>query len=155
MCYNSPHRLCYISLPRQLLNILVNYNKMNKGDLTKLCLPRRLIIKLMQKGKSLVTINAKNIFQILQKIQNLIFTVKISFFCGCTSIITHFLYNLEMEWWFIKRYSYIMSNKAEPFNLIQIFPLLQLTLVTFTPVSPTIFTSLHMFENLCKGRKLL
>ena len=33
----------------------------------------------MKKGKSLVEFNAKNIFQISQKIQNLLFTVKISF----------------------------------------------------------------------------
>ena len=33
-----------------------------------------------RKGKSLMEFNAKTIFQILQKIQNLLFTVKISFF---------------------------------------------------------------------------
>ena len=32
-----------------------------------------------RKGKNLVEFSAKNIFQILQKIQNLLFTVKISF----------------------------------------------------------------------------
>ena len=31
-----------------------------------------------RKGRSLLEFNAKNIFQILQKIQNLLFTVKIS-----------------------------------------------------------------------------
>ena len=31
----------------------------------------------------------------------------------------------------MKVHSYIMSNKAEPFNLIQILPLLELTAVTF------------------------
>ena len=30
-----------------------------------------------------------------------------------------------------------MSNKAEPFNLIQIFPLLQLAPVTFPSLSPS------------------
>ena len=34
-----------------------------------------------RKGKSLKEFNAKTIFQILQKIQNLLFTVKISVFC--------------------------------------------------------------------------
>ena len=65
------------------------------------------------------------------------FTVKI-IFCGYTSIITQFLYNFKMEWWFIKLHSYIMNNKAEPFHLIQIFPLryLQLTPVTFRPILP-------------------
>ena len=48
-------------------------------------------------------------------------------------MITHFLYNFKMEWWFIKLYSYIMSNKAESFHLIQIFPPLQLAPVTFRP----------------------
>ena len=33
-----------------------------------------------RKGKNLVEFSAKNIFQILQKIQNLLLTVKISFF---------------------------------------------------------------------------
>ena len=33
-----------------------------------------------RKGKNLKEFNAKTIFQILQKIQNLLFTVKISFF---------------------------------------------------------------------------
>ena len=36
-----------------------------------------------RKGKSLVELSAKNIFQILQKIQNLLFIVKISFFALC------------------------------------------------------------------------
>ena len=33
-----------------------------------------------RKGKSFIEFNAKNMFQILQKIQNLLFTVKISLF---------------------------------------------------------------------------
>ena len=53
---------------------------MNKGGLTILCLLRRPIKKAhARKGKSLVAFNAKNIFQILQKIQSLFFTVKTSF----------------------------------------------------------------------------
>ena len=38
-----------------------------------------------------------------------------------------------MEWWFVKVHSYIVSSKAEPLNLIQIFLLLQLAPVTFRP----------------------
>ena len=41
-----------------------------------------------------------------------------------------------MEWWFIKLHSYILINKADPLNLIQIFPLLQLAPVTFRLLSP-------------------
>ena len=53
----------------------------------------------------------KYIYQILQKTQNLLFTIKISFFAASyTSIITHFLHNLIIEWWLIKLHSYIMSN---------------------------------------------
>ena len=35
-----------------------------------------------RKGKSLAAFSAKNIFQILEKIENLLFTVKISFFAA-------------------------------------------------------------------------
>ena len=49
---------------------------MNKGDLTN-----NIDNKVhARKGKSLIEFNAKKKFQILQKIQNLLFTVKISFF---------------------------------------------------------------------------
>ena len=81
--------------------------------------------------------------QILQKIQ-IYFLLSKSVFCGNTyMIITHLLYNPKMEWWFIKLHSYIMSNKAEPFNLIQIFPLLHLAPDTFRPLSPK--SSFHGF----------
>ena len=51
-------------------------------------------------------------------------TAKISSL-GLHFISTHFFYNFtKVEWWFIKLPNYIMSNKATPFNLIQIFPLL-------------------------------
>ena len=75
--------------------------------LTKQFLPHLLIIKLMQ-GKV--------------KVPQL--------------IISYFLYRFQMEWWFIKLHSCMMSNKAEPFNLIKIFPLLQLTPVTFRLTLP-------------------
>ena len=53
---------------------------MNKEDLTKLYLSMQTDIKVhARKGKNLVASNAKNIFQILRKIQNLLFIVKISF----------------------------------------------------------------------------
>ena len=53
---------------------------MSKEDLTKLCLLRRLIIKLMQENaKVWKHAMQENIFKILQKIQNLLFNVKISF----------------------------------------------------------------------------
>ena len=72
-----------------------------------------------------------NIFQILQKIQNLLSK---SVFCGYSSMITHFPYNfIKKEWWFIKLHGCIMSNKAVPFYFIQIFPLLQFAPVTFRP----------------------
>ena len=41
-----------------------------------------------------------------------------------------FLYNLKIRWLFIKLHSCIMSNKAKPFNLIQIFAL-------FVPLFPS------------------
>ena len=49
---------------------------MNKGDLTN----NNDNKTHARKGKHLVEFNAKNISQILQKIQNLLFAVKISFF---------------------------------------------------------------------------
>ena len=55
---------------------------MNKGDLTK----NNDNKVNARKGKTLIEFNAKDIFQILQKIQNLLFTAKISFFA---------LYNLS------------------------------------------------------------
>ena len=55
---------------------------MNKGDLTN----NNDNKVHARKGKSLIEFNAKkNMFQILQKIQNLLFTVKISFFALCDS----------------------------------------------------------------------
>ena len=54
---------------------------MNKGELTKLRLLRRLMIKVMGEKVKFGNIQCKkNISQILQKIQNLLFTVKIIFF---------------------------------------------------------------------------
>ena len=76
-----------------------------------------------------------NIFQTLQKIQNLLFTDK-SAFCGYTAIITHFFYNFKMELTFIKLHNHIMINRAEHFNSIQIFPLLQLAPVASPPPPP-------------------
>ena len=103
---------------------------MNKGDLTKLCHLRRLMIKFMQE-------KVKDIFQILQKIQNLLFTVKISF------LRLHF-YNYTFPLQLLngmvvhQLHIYIMNNKAEPFNLIQIFPLLQ-----FAPVLQSDLDTCH------------
>ena len=48
---------------------------MNKGELTN----NNDNKVYARKGKHLIEFNAKNIFQILQKIQNLLFAVKISF----------------------------------------------------------------------------
>ena len=111
---------------------------MNKGHLTKLCLLLRLIKKLMQekKVKAGIQRKKKNCFSNLAENSKFTFYCQKQFFYGCTSIITHFLCNFNMEWWFIKLHSYIMSNKAEPFTLIQMFPLLQLAPVTFCPTLP-------------------
>ena len=69
MSYNLPHQFCYILPHHQYLNTFVNYRKMNKGDLTKLCLLHR------GKGKSLVAFNAKNYFA------NLAEDSKFTFYC--------------------------------------------------------------------------
>ena len=71
MPYNSSHRFCYISPHRQYSNIFVNYKSMNKGDLTNSNDNKAHA----RKGKSLVEFNP-NYFSTLQKIQNLLFTVK-------------------------------------------------------------------------------
>ena len=109
---------------------------MNKGELRKLYLLSGLIKAHARRGKSLVIFNVKNnIFQILQKIQNYIVTVKISFvwlhLCNYT-----FPPILRWNGGFIKLHSYTISNNAEPFNLIQICPLLQVAPVTFCPTLP-------------------
>ena len=72
MRYNSPHRLCYISLHLQYSNIFVNYKEMNKEDLTN----NNDIKAHARKGKSLVEFNAKeNTFQISEK------NSKFTFYC--------------------------------------------------------------------------
>ena len=68
----------------------------------------------------------QDIFQIKQKIQNLLFSVKISV-CGYIFMNAHFSYNFKVKCLFIKLHSYIMSDKAEPFDLLQLFSLLQLS----------------------------
>ena len=79
LCYNSPHRFCYISPHRQYLNIFVDYKQMNKGDLTKLCVLCRLIIKLMQeKVKVWQHSMQKKYFSNPAENSKLTFTVKMS-----------------------------------------------------------------------------
>ena len=100
---------------------------MNKGDLTNDNDNKTHA----RKGKHLVEFNAKNIFQILQKIQNFTFCCQNQFFV---------LYHL--------RWNDVAHQAAqlmyEPFNLIQIFPLLQPqggllqpALLLFALLSPT------------------
>ena len=88
---------------------------MNKRPLSKLCLLRRQIKKLMQeKAIFWLAFNVKKILKSCRKFKIYSLLPK-SVFCGYTSIITHFFTYFKMEWWFIKLNSYIMINRAEPF----------------------------------------
>ena len=71
MPYNLSHQFCYISPHRQYSNIFVNYKSMNKGDLTNSNDNKAHARKVKVWYNSMQTI-----FQILQKIQNSLFTVK-------------------------------------------------------------------------------
>ena len=73
----------------------------------------------------------KNSFQILQKIQNLLFTVNISFFA---------LHNLRKDDGSSRctdEVCVIRPSRVELFNSIQVIPLLQLAPVTFALLFPT------------------
>ena len=132
--------MCYVFAPPIILHLASphhQYSNMNKGDLTKHCLLLRLLIKLMhEKVKVCDRIQCKRMFLKSCRKFKIYFLLSKSVFCDYTSIFTHFHYNFKMEWWFIKLRNYNMSNKAEPFNLIQIFRLLQLAPVTFRPTLP-------------------
>ena len=108
--------------------------RLNKTVSTTICTDNKTHIR---KDNSLVALNAKKIFfKSCRKFRMYFLLSENQFFCRYTFIITHFHYNLLMEWWFIKLHSYIMSTKAKPFHLIQIFPLLQFPHVTFCPTLP-------------------
>ena len=69
-------------------------------------------------GDSLVAFNGKKIFVKSCRKFKIYYLLRKSVVCRYTSIITHSFHNFEMEWWFVKLHSNIMSNKAESFNLI-------------------------------------
>ena len=91
-----------------------------------------MIIKSMQAKVKVRwnSIQKKNFFHILQNIQNLLFTVKISFFAP-----HNLRWNNRSSRCTAKVYV-IRPNQAEFFNLIQMFPLLQLAPVTFCSALP-------------------
>ena len=95
-----------------------------------------------RKGKSLAEFSAKKIFfKSCRKFKiYFLLDIKISFFALC-----HLRWNDVL----IKLCSSSMSNKAEPFNLIQIFPLLQPAPVTFHPGSPPTLISPRQCAQLC------
>ena len=121
--YNSPDKICYISPHRQYSNIFVNYKKMNIGDLTNnndnKVHPRKVKVRWnsMKKIFSNLTENSK-------------FTFYSQFFV---------LHNLRWNDGTSRcttQSMVIRPSQPELLNLIQVFPLLHLTPVTFFPCSP-------------------